>query len=86
MLCCLRYLAGGGFAGAGGRDRERVDGAYVTWCPTCSSHTCQERAEDVRSKSLILLQGYCLLHENMLPSVLFARDKWLKKVRDSDAF
>ena len=23
--------------------------------------------------------GYCLLYETMLPTVLFARDKWLKK-------
>ncbi len=26
-------------------------------------------------------QGHCLLFENMLPSVLFARDHWLKKVK-----
>ena len=24
--------------------------------------------------------GYCLLYESMLPSVLFARDKWLTKM------
>ena len=26
------------------------------------------------------LQGYFLLYETMLPSVLYARDKWLKEV------
>ena len=29
----------------------------------------------------LCLQGYCLLYEAMLPSVLLARDRWLKPVR-----
>ena len=33
---------------------------------------------------LLLFQGYCLLYENMLPSVLYARDNWLRKVNIFD--
>ena len=34
--------------------------------------------------SLIHSQGYCLLYESMLDSVLYARDKWLKDPQHGD--
>ena len=34
----------------------------------------------------LFFQGYCLLYETMLPSVLVARDKWLKKVMGQNLY
>jgi len=28
----------------------------------------------------VVLQGYCLFYESMLPSIIHCRDKWLKQV------
>ena len=38
----------------------------------------------LRFSALLCFQGYCLLYEAMLPSVLLARDRWLKPVRGVD--
>lgn len=38
----------------------------------------------VNKSFLVLLQGYALFYESMLPSVLHIRDRWMKKVRLKD--
>jgi hypothetical protein len=72
---------GGAWRGAGGRDRVRVDGLLLARCATLSlfylftTQPISSRLVRVSSDRLADVQ------ENMLPTVVLARDKWLKPVR-----